>query len=30
LMQAQAPGDDKMNEIADLLREYGFEVKTGG
>jgi hypothetical protein len=30
LMQAQAPGDDTMNEIAEFLRDYGFEVKIGG
>ncbi len=30
LMQAQAPGDGTMNEIAGTLRGYGFEVKIGG
>jgi pyruvate formate lyase activating enzyme len=30
LMQAQVPGDDTMNEIAEVLRGYGFEVKIGG
>jgi len=30
LMQAQAPGDDTMAEIAGVLRGYGFEVKIGG
>jgi pyruvate formate lyase activating enzyme len=30
LMQAQAPSDDTMNEIAEFLRGYGFEVKIGG
>jgi pyruvate formate lyase activating enzyme len=30
LMQAQAPGDGTMNEIAEFLRGYGFEVKIGG
>ncbi len=30
LMQAQAPSDDTMNEIAEFLRSYGFEVKIGG
>ena len=30
LMQAQAPTDDTMNEIAEVLRGYGFEVKIGG
>jgi pyruvate formate lyase activating enzyme len=30
LMQAQAPGDDTMSEIAETLRGYGFEVKIGG
>jgi pyruvate formate lyase activating enzyme len=30
LMQAQAPGDDTMNEIAETLRGHGFEVKIGG
>jgi len=30
LMQAPAPGDGTMNEIAEFLRGYGFEVKIGG
>ncbi len=30
LLQAQAPGDGTMNEIAAILRGYGFEVKIGG
>jgi pyruvate formate lyase activating enzyme len=30
LMQAQAPGDGTINEIAKVLRGYGFEVKIGG
>lgn len=30
LMQAQAPSDDTMAEIAETLRAYGFEVKIGG
>jgi pyruvate formate lyase activating enzyme len=30
LMQAQAPGDDTMREIAEVLASYGFEVKIGG
>ena len=30
LMQAQVPSDDIMNKIAETLRDYGFEVKTGG
>jgi len=30
LIQAQAPSDDTMNEIAAVLRSYGFEVKIGG
>jgi len=30
LMQAQAPGNDTMNEIAETLRGHGFEVKIGG
>jgi pyruvate formate lyase activating enzyme len=30
LMQTQAPADDTMNEIAELLRGHGFEVKIGG
>jgi pyruvate formate lyase activating enzyme len=30
LMQAQAPNDGTMNEIAEILRGYGFEVKIGG
>jgi pyruvate formate lyase activating enzyme len=30
LMQAQVPSDDTMNEIAAVLRSYGFEVKIGG
>jgi pyruvate formate lyase activating enzyme len=30
LMQAQAPSDGTMNEIAEVLRGYGFEVKIGG
>jgi hypothetical protein len=29
-MQAQAPSDGTMNEIAEFLRRYGFEVKIGG
>ena len=30
LMQAQAPSDDTMSEIAETLKGYGFEVKIGG
>ncbi len=30
LMQAQAPGDDIMAEVAKTLKGYGFEVKIGG
>ncbi len=30
LMQAQAPSDGTMDEIAEVLRGYGFEVKIGG
>jgi len=30
LMEAQAPGDDTMAQIAETLRGYGFEVKIGG
>jgi len=30
LMQAEAPGDGTMNEIAEFLRGWGFEVKIGG
>ncbi len=30
LMEAQAPDDGTMTEIADTLRSYGFEVKVGG
>jgi len=30
LMQAQAPGDDTMSEIAETIEGYGFEVKIGG
>ena len=30
LMQAQVPSDDTMNEIAEFLRSYGFEVRIGG
>ncbi len=30
LLEAQAPGDDTMKEIAKILTGYGFEVKTGG
>ena len=30
LMQAQAPSDGTMDEIAGILRGYGFEVKIGG
>ena len=30
LMQAPAPSDGTMNEIAEFLRGYGFEVKIGG
>ena len=30
LMQTQAPGDDKMEDIANTVRRYGFEVKIGG
>jgi pyruvate formate lyase activating enzyme len=30
LMQAQAPSDDTMREIAGVLAGYGFEVKIGG
>jgi pyruvate formate lyase activating enzyme len=30
LMQAQAPGDDTMREIAAVLAGYRFEVKIGG
>jgi pyruvate formate lyase activating enzyme len=30
LVQAQTPSDDTMNEIAEVLRGHGFEVKIGG
>ena len=30
LMQAQAPADGTMDEIAEFLRGFGFEVKIGG
>lgn len=30
LMQAQAPSDGTMDEIAESLRGHGFEVKIGG
>jgi pyruvate formate lyase activating enzyme len=30
LMQAQAPGDDTMRGIAEVLAGYGLEVKIGG
>jgi pyruvate formate lyase activating enzyme len=30
LMQAQAPSDDTMKGIAEILASYGFEVKIGG
>lgn len=30
LMRAQVPRDGTMNEIAEVLRRYGFEVKIGG
>jgi pyruvate formate lyase activating enzyme len=30
LMQTEAPGDDKMEDIANTIRRYGFEVKIGG
>jgi pyruvate formate lyase activating enzyme len=30
LMQAQVPDDDTILEIAETLKGYGFEVKTGG
>jgi len=30
LMQAQAPGDDIMAEVAKTLKGHGFEVKIGG
>jgi len=30
LMQAPVPSDGTMNEIAAILRAYGFEVKIGG
>ncbi|MEN6577612.1 MAG: glycyl-radical enzyme activating protein [Phycisphaerales bacterium] len=30
LMEAQAPDDGTMTEIAGILRGYGFEVKVGG
>ncbi len=30
LMEAQAPDGDTMTAIAGMLRDYGFEVKTGG
>jgi len=30
LMRAPPASDDAMKEIADTLRRYGFEVKTGG
>jgi pyruvate formate lyase activating enzyme len=30
LMQAEAPSDDTMKEIAGVLRGYGFEVRIGG
>jgi pyruvate formate lyase activating enzyme len=30
LMQAEPPTDDRMNEIAEVLRGHGFEVMIGG
>ncbi len=30
LMEAETPGDDDMEAIADAYRKYGFEVKIGG
>ena len=30
LMQAETPNDDKICSIAEILKKYGFEVKTGG
>ncbi len=30
LMQAQTPSEGTMNEIAEVLRGYGFEAKIGG
>lgn len=30
LMQADVPSDEKMEEIAETFRNYGFEVKMGG
>ena len=30
LMQTQVPSDDRMSEIAETLKGYGFEVKVGG
>jgi pyruvate formate lyase activating enzyme len=30
LMQAEAPSDGTMNQIAEVLRAHGFEVKIGG
>ncbi len=30
LMEARAPDGDTMTAIAGMLRDYGFEVKTGG
>jgi hypothetical protein len=29
-MEAETPGDDDMEAIADAYRKYGFEVKIGG
>jgi len=30
LMRAQVPTDDRMSEIAETLKGYGFEVRIGG
>jgi len=30
LMEAQAPSDGTMDQIAEVLRDHGFEVKIGG
>jgi len=30
LMETQAPGDEKMEGIAETLKSFGFEVKIGG
>lgn len=29
-MHTETPNDDKMNSIAEILKQYGFEVKIGG